>query len=212
LTARRYGFIESSFACTYLSETIPGTFLAVIDFQVHSIVLLGEVHSMDNHRSILARKFRKAFREIDYIKAKIHKKQGFLFFKNHVYSVEELLNSEHHGKIYSITEKIGDDAANWYKRGQLGSAGKELYEEKRDEIEVELHQVNLEIMNRQPTWWEEVKGVFTRFVEMVMDNMPDLIAGVLLSFLQRGLHLLPGRFGKILRLGSKKRKILPHLR
>jgi hypothetical protein len=167
---------------------------------------------MDSHPTLLKQKFKKAFREIDYIKAKIHQKKGFLFFKNHVYSVEDLLNSEHHGKIYSITEKIGDDAANWHRRGTLGTAGKELYEENRDEIEVELHQVNLEIMNRQPTWWEEVKGVFTRFVELVMDNMPDLIAGVLLSMAQRALFFLPGKLGKILRLKSKKRKFLPHIR
>jgi hypothetical protein len=167
---------------------------------------------MDDNERILERKFNRAFREIDYIKTKIYKKQGFLFFKNHVYSVEELLNSEHHGKIYSVTEKIGDDAANWYRRGQLGPTGKELYEDKRNEIEIQLHQVNLEIMNRQPTWWEEVKGVFTRFVEMVIDNMPDLIAGVLLSAAQRIVFFLPGKFGKILKLGHKKRKFLPYIR
>jgi hypothetical protein len=167
---------------------------------------------MDDHERILERKFNRAFREIDYIKTKIYKKQGFLFFKNHVHSVEELLNSEHHGKIYSITEKIGDDAANWYRRGQLGSGGKELYEDKRNEIEAELHQVNLEIMSRQPTWWEEVQGVFSRFVEMVIDNMPDLIAGALLSAAQRIVFFLPGKFGKILKLGHKKKKFLPHIR
>ena len=82
----------------------------------------------DEDATSLYQKFRHVHCEIDYIRAKIHQKRGFWFFKSHIYSVDELLESPHHARIYTITAKIGDDAGNWYKCGQLSKEGKKSYD------------------------------------------------------------------------------------
>lgn len=123
---------------------------------------------------ILKRRFKKVYYEINCIKIKIHKQEGFWIFKSHIYTIEELLNSEHHRKIYALTEKIGDDANNWYKVGKLSEEGRNTYDQQRDDVHEKLDDVNLEIQNRQPTWWEEVKGTLIKFIKIVIDNMPEL--------------------------------------
>jgi hypothetical protein len=124
---------------------------------------------------VLERKFKIVHREIDFIKVKIHKKKGFLFFKSHVYTEQELLNSEHHNRIYAATVKIGDDATYWYKAGKLSDDGKNTYYNKKSQVETELHRVNLEIEQREPTWWENVRGAFEGFRRIVAANMPELV-------------------------------------
>jgi len=79
--------------------------------------------SFDDPEVIFRRRFKRVFREIEFLERKINKKEGWIF-TNHLHSKEELLNSEHHKMIYSITEKIGDDAENWYGRGKLLSLEK----------------------------------------------------------------------------------------
>jgi len=150
------------------------------------------------------RKFRKVHYEIDYLKNKIYRKTGFLFFKSHIYSIEELLQSEHHSKIYAITEKIGDDAENWYRSGNLSEEGRSAYYRERDEVDHKLHQVNLEIQNREPTWWESVKDPFTKFVRVIMNNMPDLVR-TMLDRVANSLKL-PSPLRKILRLPNTSLK------
>ncbi|TBW12666.1 hypothetical protein E0E50_03205 [Azotobacter chroococcum subsp. isscasi] len=151
----------------------------------------------DDPQRILGRRFKRVFNEIDYIRIKIHQKEGIIFV-NHIHSKNELLNSEHHAKIYSITEKIGDDAENWYARGNLSKEGRELYEDHRDDVDQELHKINLEIETRQPTWWESFKGGMEGFIKSVMDNMPEL-RRILLEA-GRAISMIPGPAGII---GSK---------
>lgn len=127
-----------------------------------------------DYLSMFRTKFRKVEREMEYIKVKIDKKQGFLFFKTHAFSIDELLNSEHHKKIYSITGKIGDDVNNWYKAGNLSEEGKKAYYDERENIEEDLHEINLLIENREPTWWEDFSESLKNFVHKIMRNMPYL--------------------------------------
>lgn len=157
-----------------------------------------------NDSILFERKFRKVHYEIDYLQGKIYRKTGFLFFKSHVYSIDELLQSEHHSKIYAITEKIGDDAENWYRAGELSEAGREAYYQEREQVDHKLHQVNLEIQNREPTWWESVREPFTRFVRIVMNNMPDLVR-TMLDRVANTLKL-PSPIRKILRLPNAQSK------
>jgi len=126
------------------------------------------------YQEMFRRKFRNVFHEIDMIKMKVHKKNGFIF-KRHIYTVEELLDSKHHAKIYAITEKIGSDALNWFNNGNLSQRAIDIYHKERDRIDDKLEFVNEEIMQRNPTWWENIRGVLVTFIEFVMDNMPILI-------------------------------------
>jgi hypothetical protein len=102
--------------------------------------------NMDNafeQKIALQKKFYRVSREISKLKSKIYKKEGFWFFKTHVYSQESLFNSEHHAKIYAITEKIGNDAISWNRFGQLTQETREVYESQNHEVMNELKQVDL---------------------------------------------------------------------
>lgn len=123
--------------------------------------------------------FRPAHREIDFLKVKIKKRSGLLIFKWHDYSIDELLRSEHHSKIDSITRKIGDDASNWYKRGELPESAKDIYEKCKYNLEEELHELNLKIAERKPTWFEQAKGTLQKFVEVIRENMPTPVRNLL---------------------------------
>jgi len=74
-------------------------------------------------------------------------------------------------------------------------AGKEFYHDRRDDVETELHLVNMEISRRQPTWWESFKGAMENFVVSVMSNMP-MLKRILLTT-SRTLAKLPGSLGYI---------------
>lgn len=149
------------------------------------------------------RKFKTVHHEIDYLKTKVNQKSGFWIFTSHIYTIDELLKSEHHSKIFAITEKIGDDANNWYKAGELSEEGKEAYYSERETVEDRLHQVNLEIETRQPTWWEETKDMLTQFVRKVMKNMPDLEWGLLDKLVNK---FLPSPLKKLLSFPSSSTK------
>ncbi len=127
---------------------------------------------------IVERRFKRVFCEIDQLESKIYKQKGW-FFKEHVHTINELLDSEHHRKIFSWTEKIGDDFDRWYKKGKFSEKAKNRYYQKREDIEDELQKVNHKIENREPTWWEDFKGAFNDFIVKVVENMPDLFRNLL---------------------------------
>jgi hypothetical protein len=117
---------------------------------------------------------RKAvFREIKYIREKLDQKSiDFLFFKKHKYTLEELLDSPHHKKIDSITNKLGSDIQNWHDRGTLLDDERDFYYRVRDEIDEELHNVNLEILQRKPEFLDRIEIALNEFVKLVMKNLP----------------------------------------
>ncbi|MGK7872541.1 MAG: hypothetical protein AB4426_04290, partial [Xenococcaceae cyanobacterium] len=130
---------------------------------------------MTDWSRLFYRKFRPAFREIERLENRIYQQDSLLIFKWHRYTIDELINSEHHYKIDSITRKIGDDATVWYKRGEMPQDGQIIYENKKFDLEEALHKVNLQIERRRPTLWEQATGVFNEFVQRVMHNLPELI-------------------------------------
>lgn len=137
------------------------------------------------------RKFRSVHREIDQIRSKIDLKTGIIF-TSHIYSQEELLKSDHHQKIYSICEKIGSDVDNWYNQGKLNEDEEHEYYEEREEIEDELNNINIQIQQREPTWWESAKGALNNFVAIVMKTMPDKLKKRLLTIAMDFALKLPG--------------------
>ncbi len=69
----------------------------------------------------------------------IHQKRGWLIFKTHICTKQELLESKHFSRINSITNKIGDDVENWDKNGQLSLIEAKLYNDCKDNVDDELH-------------------------------------------------------------------------
>ncbi|MDM3855476.1 MAG: hypothetical protein PT120_11410 [Aphanizomenon gracile PMC649.10] len=123
--------------------------------------------------------FRPAVREIELLRIKVSQKDGLLFFKWHKYTIQELTNSEHHSKIDAVTRKIGDDVSNLYKRGQIPDGYKETYEDHKTEVEDKLHEVNILIQGREPTWLESAWHILTEFAEKVQQNMPPLVRNLI---------------------------------
>lgn len=154
--------------------------------------------------SVLARKFKGVHRQLEYVKAKIYRQEGLWFFKSHVYTIEELMQSEHHKKIDALTRKIGDDATRWYRAGTLSEEGWSKYHREVDAVEERLHQLNLEIQAREPTLWENIKGAFTKFLEIVIVNLPPLTRNAL-EYLAERLKL-PSPIKRILSLPYKRKQ------
>ncbi len=128
-----------------------------------------------NYNNLFESKFRIVYYEIEYIRNKISLKKGIWPFKTHVYTQEELLNSEHHRRINTITEKIGSDVQFWYEQGKISPIEEQMYYSSRRKVDDELHSVNLLIINRQPTWWEEISEAFLGFKQRIWNNMPDIV-------------------------------------
>ena len=127
-------------------------------------------------------KFRPIFRELKSLRRKINKKEGIIF-TSHIYSIDELLNSTHHQKIDSFSQKIGDDVKNWYNKNKLTKMEEEVYYFKRKEIEQELDEINEEIEEREPTWWEKIKEPSIAFVKRIMNNLPEELRTKILPYL-----------------------------
>jgi len=64
-----------------------------------------------NSRRFSPRKFKWAYRKIDRLESKIPLIKG-ISFVSHMYTVEPLLDSKHHAKIYALCEKVGNDFAS----------------------------------------------------------------------------------------------------
>ena len=168
----------------------------------------------EDHSKIFKRKFTKVFREMELLVSKVHVKEGYIF-TNHIYNKEELLNSKHHSRIDSITGKIGSDAMDWHIRGKLPEEARIIYHELRNEVEDKLHEINVEIESRKPTWWEDLKGVLDNYIIWIMDNIPALsgwllAAGKMLSKLPGPVGIVGGYIAsfseRIIRISNKKFK------
>jgi len=144
--------------------------------------------------------FRPAYREVELLQMKINQQNGLLIFKWHKYTVEELINSEHHNKIESVSRKIGDDVSNLYKRGVIPEEYKETYEEYKNDLLDDLHEVNKQIYARKPTWLESAWETFRNFVEVVRENMPRLVRNLIEQAGVFIINYLPGIafFGSLL--------------
>ena len=136
-------------------------------------------------------KFRKVYIELESLEREIYRKSGFLFFKSHIHTIEELLDSPHHHKVFSITEKIGDDMKSWFNAGKLTTEEEEIYHFERDKTDDELHRINMNIKDREPTLWEEIKVPFVEFGTMILNNLPEEFkSNMLLSFFKKIPKLL----------------------
>lgn len=151
----------------------------------------------------ISHKFGLAEREIGRLSSKIHLQKGAWFFKKHIYSVEELLESEHYDKIFAICEKIGDDVVNWHRHGKLSQEGFDTYQRERDNIRRQLNLLNKEIQNRIPTGWENFLSIFEGFVVIVMKVLPTVakIIKTVAAYLEIDVSKLLG--------SGKKQKLLP---
>ena len=159
--------------------------------------------SMERRNSVgMQRKFKPAHSELDKLENKIFKTRGFIITW-HVYSIEDLLQSTHHQKLYAITAQTGTDISNWNEAGNLSSEEREAYFRERETLEARLLELNQAIAEREPTWWESVKEIFVDFNFMLISNLPIVKANKFPFMLDT--FLLP--FKKMAKIvGAKKKK------
>ncbi len=127
---------------------------------------------MNEDALAIANKFQVAKREIERLRAKIHIQKGAWLFKQHIYSIQDLLESEHFDRIYAICEKIGDDVIHWVQSGRISDDGLLVYRNSRDNIQYNLRLVNKEIEERVPTLWENILSILEEFVVLISKVLP----------------------------------------
>ncbi len=69
-----------------------------------------------------------------------------------------------------------------------------MYHLKRSEVEAELEEINDQIENREPIWWEEIKDVMVGYVVITMNKMSDELKRTLLSNLKGAMKMLGNIF------------------
>ena len=131
-------------------------------------------------RDYLEAAFRRIDKKIDELLLKKDEIKG-LIFKRHKYTAEELLNSPEYDRIKSLIEKINDDITNWKNSNRLSLSTRNIYNTNRDLLETRLIDTENKIRNREPTWWENVKRFFTKFIQFVIEKLPKLWNGLMLA-------------------------------
>jgi len=166
---------------------------------------------MEDKIRLMRNKFKKAHYECDYLEDKIDKQDGILI-KVHRYTIEELLNGKHYKKINAITKKIGSDVELWELNGNFEDFEKEAYFNEREEIDDKLHEITRKINNREPTWWEEIKGSAEKWISYIMNNLPEEFDKLLLIIMKKLLEIpyLGKAIKPIFYLKSKSKLLLSH--
>jgi hypothetical protein len=119
--------------------------------------------------------FRKINNECDMIEEKIKARTGLIFIK-HQYESDELCEAL--AKIDSFVEKMKNDLEEWESLNKLSLQTKQLFNKKASQVYHRLEMLQMEIENREPTWWEKVCMVFKRIFEKLFPFISfKIIAG-----------------------------------
>lgn len=119
---------------------------------------------------------------IDELYARIDMKDGFLIFKTHAYTQDELHSYPAFQKIESFLKTIDDIVERWIQNGQLSKSRSEYYEKNRIEVEKRLSNLRISIINRKPTAWENFLSSLDKFLKFVAKHLPALPKAVLERF------------------------------
>lgn len=126
-----------------------------------------------NHDArVIANKFSLVEHELDLLASKIHLKKGTWVLMTHVYTTDELMESEHFHRIHAIVEKIGDDVMHWRKNGMLSEDGMTAYQLERLAVKRKLSALKKEIREREKTPGDKLSTFFADFCQLVLKALP----------------------------------------
>jgi hypothetical protein len=131
--------------------------------------------------------YDKINQKIREIKAKIYKQEGWLFV-NHIYSKEDLINDSAFNTIDGIINNLSANVESWGKNnGGYSMPFYTEYHRIKDNIDLNLKQLEDEIKKRQPTSWEKLKEGFAGVVAYLLSKLPNIVLRVLglPDFIQR---------------------------
>ena len=119
--------------------------------------------------------FGKINTECDAIEEKMRIRTGIIFVR-HQYSSDDLIEAT--GKIESFVEKMRADLEDWQAVNKLTDQVKDLFNRKAGHVYQRLESIQLEIKQREPTWWEKVCNAFKRIFEKLFSFFSfKMIAG-----------------------------------
>jgi hypothetical protein len=120
--------------------------------------------------------FGKVNAECCAIEERINARTGVVFIK-HQYSEDYLFEAI--SRIHSFVGKIKDDLEEWDAANQLSHQVKLVSNKKAGEVQERLEMLNMQIEQREPTWWEKVCDVFKQILAKLLPFLSfKLIAGV----------------------------------
>jgi hypothetical protein len=130
--------------------------------------------------SYLKAAFTKINNNIDNLFEMKDEIKGFLFFKTHKYTAEQLLSSTEYKRIKSYIGKIEDDIQRWKQAGKLPFSLRNTYNVNRELLVERLDDLQDAIENREPTWWESVQNFFIKILAFIAEHLPALWNGLMI--------------------------------
>lgn len=123
--------------------------------------------------------FQRVYNEIAVVEQMLLKKEGFLFFKSHSYSEDELLQSPQMKRIDATIAQIENAVTQWMENKALSDERAKFYWQSRLELERRLGGMRVKIAERKPTFWEGIINTLLKFINFVMKHLPMLPAFIM---------------------------------
>lgn len=143
----------------------------------------------------ITKKFSLVEFELNQLSAKIHLKKGSWLIMQHVYTTDQLRDSEHFRRIHAICEKIGDDVLNWCRNGKLSEEGARTYKMERQKVDRNLAVLEREILERDSTPLDDIAYFLQIFWQVIMKALPVIETLLKIAVAFQGLKQLENSVG-----------------
>ncbi len=120
--------------------------------------------------------------KIDEMHAAIFATSGWLIFKTHTHSTEDLLsNNPTLEGIRSLLGQIDNVVQGWMQNGTADAGLAQFYYDSRILVEQRLSGLRAEIIARKPTFWEAILHTIGHLLQLARKLLPALPAMLLRS-------------------------------
>ncbi len=125
--------------------------------------------------------FAQVYGKIDEVRAAVFAKSGWLIFKTHTHSTDDLLSNPTLEAIRALLGQIDNMMQQWREANALDAATAQFYTDNRVVVEQKLSSLRADIIQRKPTFWEEVLQTIGHLLQLVRKFLPALPAILLRS-------------------------------
>jgi hypothetical protein len=123
--------------------------------------------------------FAQIYGKIDELHAAVFAQSGFMLFKTHNYTAEELLGHPLLESIHALCGQIDNVVQSWQANGAADADTVKLYYDNRILTEQRLSSLRAEIVARKPTAWEALLQTFEHLMSKALKLLPLLPAMLL---------------------------------
>lgn len=118
--------------------------------------------------------FAQVYGRIDEMHAAIFAKSGWLIFKTHTHSTDDLLNNPTLEGIRALCGQIDNVVNAWQQSGAADAQLVQFYYDNRILVEQKLSSLRAEIIARKPTFWEQILHTLAHLLQIVRKLLPAL--------------------------------------